>query len=204
MNPMGVRYHAFTRPTIEEREHHFLWRVIPRLPPPGIIGVFDRSHYEDVLVVRVHQLVPPEQWATRYDAINCFEARLSTTTKVVKCFLHISAEEQRKRLLARLDNPKKWWKYQPGDVDDHARWHDYQLAYADVLCRCNAEAAPWYVVPADRKWYRNWAVTKILVEQLRSLGLVWPTPSGWDPETECARLRELAARIPAEARPVDP
>jgi PPK2 family polyphosphate:nucleotide phosphotransferase len=193
VNPMGVRYHAFTRPTIEEREHHFLWRVMRRLPPPGIIGVFDRSHYEDVLVVRVHQLVPPEQWATRYDVINCFEARLSTTTKVVKCFLYISAEEQRKRLLARLDNPKKWWKYQPGDLDDHARWHDYQLAYADVLCRCNAEAAPWYVVPADRKWYRNWAVTRILVEQLRTMGLVWPAPSGWDPETECTRLRELAA-----------
>src|SRR5689334_5883243 len=123
-NPMGVRYHAFTRPTIEEGEHHFLWRVVRRLPPPGIIGVFDRSHYEVVLVVRVHQLVPPEQWVTRYDVINCFEARLSTTTKVVKCFLHISAGEQRKRLLARLDNPRKWWKYQPGDLNDHARRDD--------------------------------------------------------------------------------
>ena len=143
--------------------------------------------------MRVHQLAPPEQWATRYDVINCFEARLSTTTKVVKCFLHISADEQRKRLLARLSDPRKWWKYRPGDLDDHARWHDYQIAYADVLCRCNAEAAPWYVVPADRKWYRNWAVTRILVEQLRTMGLVWPTPAGWDPETERARLRELAA-----------
>jgi len=110
----------------------------------------------------------------------------------VKCFLHISAEEQRKRLRARLANPEKWWKYQPGDLNEHVRWHDYQLAYADVLQRCNAEAAPWYVVPADRTWYRNWAVTRILVEQLRTLGLVWPAPSGWDPKTECARLRELA------------
>ena len=119
--------------------------------------------------MRVHQLVPAEQWASRYDVINCFEARLSATTKVVKCFLHISAEEQRKRLLARLDDPKKWWKYRPGDLDDHARWHDYQLAYADVLCRCNTEAAPWYVVPADNKWFTRLVVAAALAEALPSL-----------------------------------
>jgi PPK2 family polyphosphate:nucleotide phosphotransferase len=192
VNPAGVRYHAFTQPTIEEREHHFLWRVRRRLPPPGIIGAFDRSHYEDVLAVRVHRLVPKEQWASRYDVINRFEAKVATDTRIVKCFLHISVEEQRRRLLARLNDPTKYWKYNPGDVEDHALWGEYQRAYADALQRCNTEAAPWYAVPADRKWYRNWAVTVLLVEQLRALHLEWPRPSGWDPVTESARLASLS------------
>ncbi|MDT7616599.1 MAG: hypothetical protein QOF00_4046 [Pseudonocardiales bacterium] len=193
-NPMGVQYHAFGPPTVEEREHHFLWRVRRRLPPPGIIGVFDRSHYEDVLVVRVRRLVPAEQWARRYDVINRFEARTSVSTRIVKCFLHISQTEQRRRLMARLEDPTKHWKYNPGDLEDYTHWADYQQAYADALERCNTEAAPWYVVPADRKWYRNWAVATILVEQLCAMGLTWPAARGWDPETELARLRELAAQ----------
>ena len=193
VNPTGIQCHAFRTPTIEEREHHFLWRVRRRLPPPGIIGVFDRSHYEDVVVVRVHHLVPPEVWSRRYAVINRFEAKLAVTTRTVKCFLHISKDEQRRRLLARLEDPAKYWKYNPRDVDERAYWADYQRAYADALERCNTEAAPWYVVPADRKWYRDWAVTRILVEQLREMGLSWPPPNGWDPEAERARLQAPAA-----------
>jgi PPK2 family polyphosphate:nucleotide phosphotransferase len=189
MDPMGMQYHAFKQPTIKEREHHFLWRVKRRLPPPGIIGVFDRSHYEDVVVVRVHGLVPPEIWSGRYSIINRFEAKLvASGARVIKCFLHISKEEQLKRLLARLDDPSKHWKYDPGDVDERAYWDDYQQAYSDALIQCNTEAAPWYAVPADRKWYRNWAVTKILTEQLGEMALTWPTPQGWDVEKERARL----------------
>jgi PPK2 family polyphosphate:nucleotide phosphotransferase len=188
-NPMGVQYHAFKKPTIDELEHHFLWRVKRRLPPPGIIGVFDRSHYEDVVVVRVQELVPPERWSRRYDAINRFEEKLTAAgTRMVKFFLHISKEEQRKRLIARLENPTKRWKYDPADVDHRACWSDYQQAYADALEKCNSEVAPWYVVPADHKWYRNWAITEILVEQLAEMALSWPVPESWNPEAELARL----------------
>jgi PPK2 family polyphosphate:nucleotide phosphotransferase len=188
-NPMGVRYHAFIKPTPEEREHHFLWRIKRQLPRPGIIGVFDRSHYEDVLVVRVRQLVPPEIWSRRYGVINRFEERLvAAGTRIVKCFLHISVDEQRKRLIARLDDPTKHWKYDPDDVDQRAYWDDYQQAYADALEKCNTEVAPWYVVPADRKWYRNWAITMILLEQLTEMALTWPEPAGW-------RLAEQRARL---------
>jgi PPK2 family polyphosphate:nucleotide phosphotransferase len=196
MNPMGVHYHAFTAPTVEEREHHFLWRIKRRLPPPGIVGAFDRSHYEDVLVARVHRLVPVAQWSSRYDVINRFEAKVSASIRIIKCFLHISADEQRRRLRARLQDPRKRWKYHPHDLDEHAQWADYQAAYADVLERCNTEVAPWYVVPADRKWYRNWAIGEVLVEQLDAMGLAWPPPRGWEPDAECARLSRLAAQRP--------
>jgi PPK2 family polyphosphate:nucleotide phosphotransferase len=189
MNPMGVQYHAFKQPTRKEREHHFLWRVKRRLPPPGIVGVFDRSHYEDVVVVRVRELMPPEIWSCRYGIINRFEGKLAASgTRVVKCFLHISQEEQKRRLIARLDDPTKRWKYSPADVDERAYWDDYQQAYSDALRKCNTEAAPWYAVPADRRWYRNWAVTKILAEQLEEMALAWPTPHGRDLEEERARL----------------
>jgi PPK2 family polyphosphate:nucleotide phosphotransferase len=188
VNPMGVRYHSFGRPTVEELEHHFLWRVKMRLPAPGIIGVFDRSHYENVLVVRVHALVPEEVWSARYGVINCFEAELACCTRIVKCFLHISAEEQRKRLLARLGDPAKYWKYEPGDVTERQHWADYQQAYGDALDRCNTEAAPWYVIPADRKWYRDWAISHLLAEQLRAMALTWPASTDWDVEAERARL----------------
>ncbi|MGH3765003.1 MAG: PPK2 family polyphosphate kinase [Pseudonocardiaceae bacterium] len=189
VNPMGVQYHAFKKPTPEEREHHFLWRVKRRLPPPGIIGVFDRSHYEDVLAVRVHELVPREMWSCRYGMINRFEeTSAASATRIVKCFLHISKEEQKKRLRARLDDPTKRWKYDPADVDDRTYWDDYQQAYSDALRKCNTKTAPWYAVPADRRWYRNWAVTKILTEQLEEMALTWPTPEGWNVEEERARL----------------
>lgn len=189
VNPMGVQYHAFKQPTPQEREHHFLWRIKRRLPPPGILGVFDRSHYEDVVVVRVHELVPPQIWLHRYDVINRFEERLvASGTRIVKCFLHISKEEQKRRLAARLEDPTKHWKYNPSDVDERRFWDDYQRAYSDALNHCNTEAAPWYVVPADRKWYRNWAITHILVEQLQQMALAWPAPHGWDPAAEQARL----------------
>jgi PPK2 family polyphosphate:nucleotide phosphotransferase len=192
-NPMGVQYHAFKKPTETELEHHFLWRVKRRLPPPGIIGVFDRSHYEDVVVVRVHELVPPEMWSRRYRVINRFEEKLvASGTKIVKCFLHISFSEQRKRLITRLDDPTKHWKYDPGDVDQRAYWDDYQQAYSDALRKCNTEIAPWYVVPADRKWYRNWAITTILTEVLSEMALTWPAPDGWDPDEQRARLTTAA------------
>jgi PPK2 family polyphosphate:nucleotide phosphotransferase len=189
VNPMGVQYHAFTQPTIEEREHHFLWRIKRRLPPPGIVGVFDRSHYEDVIVARVHELVPSELWSRRYGIINRFEEKLvASGTRVVKCFLHISKEAQERRLISRLDDPTKHWKYDPGDVSERACWRDYRQAYSDALTKCASESAPWYVVPADHKWYRNWAITKVLTEQLEAMALTWPPAQGWDPEEERARL----------------
>lgn len=190
VDPQGVRIKAFRAPTAEERRHPFLWRITRELPPPGMIGIFDRSHYEDVLVVRVHQLVARSVWSARYRSINNWEAKLAARgTVLIKCFLHVSAEEQKARLLARLDDPTKHWKYNPGDVDERVKWPAYTEAYQAVLEECNTEVAPWYVVPADRKWYRNWAVAQLLTEQLRALGLSWPV-AGFDVEAERARLLE--------------
>jgi PPK2 family polyphosphate:nucleotide phosphotransferase len=188
VDPQGVRIKAFKAPTEEERSQHYLARIEREVPGPGMIGIFDRSHYEDVLVVRVNGLVPEPVWRARYDEINEFEQRLvEDGTVLVKCFLHISADEQRDRLLARLDDPTKHWKYNPGDVDVRARWADYQAAYAEALQRCSTPQAPWYVVPADRKWYRNWAVASLLVEHLRALDLKWPV-ADFDVEVEKARV----------------
>jgi PPK2 family polyphosphate:nucleotide phosphotransferase len=188
VDPAGVRVTAFGRPTREELGHDFLWRIRRTLPPAGSIGVFDRSHYEDVVSVRVRGTVERRTWMRRYGSINRFEAGLvDGGTRVVKCFLHISAAEQRERLLARLDDPTKRWKFSPGDLDDRERWEDYLDAYADALERCNTEAAPWYVVPADRKWYRNWAVTLLMIEQLEEMDLRWPEPA-YDVEEQRARL----------------
>jgi PPK2 family polyphosphate:nucleotide phosphotransferase len=190
VDPSGVDVHGFGPPTAEERRHDFLWRVRRQLPAPGQIAVFDRSHYEDVVAVRVRGLADRRTWTRRYGAIERFEAELSAAgTRVVKCFLHISPAEQRERLLARLDDPRKHWKYNPGDLDDRELWEEYMTAYADALERCTSEVAPWYVVPADRKWYRNWAVTNILVEQLEAMALRWPAaPPGLDIEAQRARL----------------
>jgi PPK2 family polyphosphate:nucleotide phosphotransferase len=175
VDPQGSMVTAFKTPTAEELAHDFLWRVRQRLPGPGILGVFDRSHYEDVLVVRVHELVPRATWARRYSTINRFEAGLSERgVQVIKVFLHVSKEEQRQRLLARLDDPTKHWKFNPHDIDERAWWEEYKAAYEAVLTRCNPETAPWYVVPADRKWYRNWAVAQLLVEHLEDMNLEWP------------------------------
>ena len=188
VDPQGSTIASFRAPTREELAHDFLWRIRRRLPEPGKLGVFDRSHYEDVLVVRVHDLVPRSTWSRRYAAINRFEAGLAERgVRVVKVFLHISKEEQRQRLLARLDDPTKNWKFKPHDVDERAFWADYQEAYAAVLERCNTGAAPWYRVPADRKWYRDWAIANLLVEQLEDMKLGWPA-ADFDVEEQRARL----------------
>ena len=188
VDPQGCAITSFKAPTREELAHDFLWRIRRRLPGPGKLGVFDRSHYEDVLIVRVHNLVPRTTWMRRYAAINRFEARLADDdVRVVKVFLHISKEEQRQRLLARLDDPTKLWKFNPHDVDERAFWADYQEAYAAALERCNNDTAPWYRVPADRKWYRDWAVANLLVEHLEDMKLTWPKPD-FDSEEQRARL----------------
>jgi PPK2 family polyphosphate:nucleotide phosphotransferase len=184
----GVALKSFKKPTDEELAHDFLWRIERALPAAGEIGIFDRSHYEDVLVVKVHELAEPAEIERRYTAINDFEQRLAATgTTIIKCMLHISADEQRERLLARLDDPTKQWKFKPGDVDERARWDDYQAAYATALERCNTAVAPWYVVPSDRKWYRNWAIAQLLLDALRGLDLDWPTPD-YDVAEQRARL----------------
>jgi PPK2 family polyphosphate:nucleotide phosphotransferase len=188
VDPQGVKIKGFKAPTEEERAHHYLWRIERELPPPGLIGIFDRSHYEDVLVVRVHNLVEESVWSQRYEEINAWEDGLAEQgTVLIKCFLNISSAEQKKRLMARLDDPTKHWKYNPGDVDERAKWPAYMEAYQAVLERCNTERAPWYVIPADRKWYRNWAVAQLLVEHLSALDLRWPTAK-FDVETEMARV----------------
>jgi PPK2 family polyphosphate:nucleotide phosphotransferase len=188
VDPQGVKIKAFKAPTPEERAHHYLWRIKKELPAPGIIGIFDRSQYEDVLVVRVHDLVEESVLNARYDEINDWEAELAGSgTVLVKCFLHISAEEQKKRLTARLDDPTKHWKYNAQDIDERVRWPDYMEAYQLLLERCSTQHAPWYVVPANRKWYRNWAVAQLLVEHLRAMNLAWPV-ADFNVEVEKARL----------------
>ncbi|MEV3854881.1 polyphosphate kinase 2 family protein [Streptomyces sp. NPDC050095] len=174
-NPSGCRIKAFKAPTAEELNHPFLWRIIKALPEPGEIGIFDRSQYEDVLIARVRELVPRSQLGRRYGQINRFEKSLADDgVTVVKCFLHVSYEQQKRRLLERLDNPDKYWKFNPGDIDERALWPAYQEAYEIALERCSTDEAPWYVVPADRKWYRNWAISKLLLEHLEALDPQYP------------------------------
>ncbi len=175
VDPQGIALRSFKAPNAEERKHHYLWRIRKALPGAGMIGVFDRSHYEDVLIVRVDSLVAPEVWGRRYDEINRFEEQVAASgTTIIKCMLNVSFEEQKKRLAQRLADPSKYWKYNPADVDARSKWPAYQEAYEAVLERCNTEIAPWYVVPADRKWYRNWAVAELLREKLAGLNLGWP------------------------------
>ncbi|MEV5612649.1 polyphosphate kinase 2 family protein [Streptomyces sp. NPDC052225] len=191
-NPSGCRIKAFKAPTREELNHPFLWRVVKALPEPGEIGIFDRSQYEDVLIARVRELVPRSQLGRRYGQINRFEKSLvDDGVVVVKCFLHISYEQQKRRLLERLDNPDKHWKFNPGDIDERALWPAYQEAYEIALERCSTDAAPWFVIPADRKWYRNWAVSRLLLEHLEAMDPQYPK-AGFDVE-EC-RERLLAGR----------
>jgi PPK2 family polyphosphate:nucleotide phosphotransferase len=186
-NPLGLQVTSFKAPTQEERLHHFLWRIRKAVPPPGYVGMFNRSHYEDVLVVRVHNLVPEDVWQARYAEINAFERELADDGVIlVKIMLHISGEEQRARLMERLDDPAKFWKYNPKDIDERARWDDYQEAYAAAIDRCS-EVRPWYVVPADRKWYRNWAVASLLHEVFAREALDYPPPT-FDLDTERARV----------------
>jgi PPK2 family polyphosphate:nucleotide phosphotransferase len=189
LNPQGLSIHAFGPPTREELRHDFLWRIRRALPPAGHVGVFNRSHYEDVLIARVHALVPRRTWRARYEAINRFERELTGGGySLLKVMLHISYDEQRQRLLDRLADPSKHWKYSPGDVDERAHWGDYQAAYTDALTRCGTDAAPWYVVPADRKWYRNWAVANLLLETMRDLKLAYPR-ANFDVEAERRRIQ---------------
>jgi len=187
-DPGGVRIKSFKKPTREELAHDFLWRVEKETPVHGYVAIFDRSHYEDVLVVKVHQLADAAEIERRYDAINAFEQRLvGEGTTMVKCMLHISKDEQKQRLLDRLEDPTKQWKYKPADVDERKLWDDYQRAYEIALERCSTDAAPWYVVPSNKKWYRSWAVTSLLTEALESMDLDWPTPS-YDVEAEKKRV----------------
>ena len=190
VDPQGVRITSFKAPTDEEKAHDFLWRIRRGVPDPGYIGVFDRSHYEDVLIARVHGLAPPEEIERRYDAINEFEAELlAGGTHIVKCMLHISPAEQKKRLLARLDDPTKHWKFNPGDLDERAHWADYRTAYEIALERTNTEVAPWNVVPSDRKWYRNLAVAALLTQALERMAPSWPE-ADFDVEEQRARLSD--------------
>ncbi len=177
VNPQGTTVTSFKVPSEHERAHDFLWRVHKVVPGQGEIGIFNRSHYEDVLVVRVHGLVPAPTWRARYDHINGFEANLAAAgTRVVKLFLHISKGEQAERLQARLDDPTKRWKFRTGDLAERDLWDDYQAAFAEAIERTSTEVAPWFVVPADRKWYRNWAVSQIVLDELVDLDPRYPAP----------------------------
>lgn len=178
VNPIGVRVAAFKAPTALELSHDFLWRVHQQVPPKGYIGIFNRSHYEDVLIVRVNSLVRREVWEKRYEQINAFEKLLSESgTLVLKFFLHISKEEQKERLLARLNDPNKRWKFSMDDLPVRDHWDDYMRVYEDALTRCNTEHTPWHIVPSNRKWYRNLVITRTIVEAMGKLELRFPEPA---------------------------
>ncbi|MDX6275051.1 MAG: hypothetical protein QOJ92_2261 [Frankiales bacterium] len=188
VNPAGVRLTSFGKPTKSELAHDFLWRINRALPPAGYLGIFNRSHYEDVLVVKVHKWAPAREITRRYRAINEWEAGLVTSgTTVVKCLLHMSPEQQRRRLEARLDDPTKHWKWNTDDLDERLLWPDYMAAYQAALDKCSTDVAPWFVVPSDRKWYRNWAIGRLLLETMREMKPQWPDP-GLDVPALKARL----------------
>ena len=174
-NPQSCQVTAFKQPGVSELAHDFLWRIAMAVPRKGFIGIFNRSHYEDVLVVRVHNLVPEEEWERRYDRINEFEKLLHEGgTTIVKVFLHISKDEQRRRLQARLDDPTKRWKFSRADLQERHYWDAYQAAYEAAMTRCNTKHAPWHIVPADQKWYRNLAVSRILRKTLEKMSPQYP------------------------------
>jgi PPK2 family polyphosphate:nucleotide phosphotransferase len=177
LNPQACRVTPFKAPSTEERAHDFLWRVHKQVPPVGEIGVFNRSHYEDVLIVRVHGLVEKPVWKARYEQIRVFEKLLGDNgVTVVKFFLHINRQEQKERLLARLDNPERNWKFSETDLTERTYWDDYQKAYEEAISRCSTREAPWYIIPADCKWYRNWAVAHILLRTMKDMDLKFPKP----------------------------
>jgi PPK2 family polyphosphate:nucleotide phosphotransferase len=176
-DPQGVQVTSFKVPTPEELAHDFLWRVHKAVPGRGMVGIFNRSHYEDVVVVRVKELVPKEVWGKRYDAINEFERLLcSNGVTLVKLFLHISPEEQGEKLAERQRDPEKQWKFSPGDLAERARWPQYMAAWDDALSRCNTAWAPWHVIPSDHKWYRNLAASQVVLSALEGLDLAYPDP----------------------------
>jgi PPK2 family polyphosphate:nucleotide phosphotransferase len=188
MDPQGVHLHAFKAPTAEERAHDFLWRVRAQLPAPGMVGVFDRSHYEDVLIARVHGLAAPEVVEQRYGLITAFEREVvGSGTAIVKVMLHISRDEQKQRLGRRLDRRDKQWKYDPQDVAERAHWDDYMAAYERAIRRTTTPDAPWFVVPADHRWYSRWAVQTIVLQALRGIDPQWPQVH-YDVAAEKARL----------------
>ncbi|MEV7800293.1 polyphosphate kinase 2 family protein [Microbacterium foliorum] len=188
VDPQGVALTAFKAPTDEELAHDFLWRVAKRLPEPGFIGVFDRSHYEDVLIGRVRSLAPADEIERRYDAINDFEAEVAASgTRIIKVMLHISPDEQKSRLMERLERADKHWKYNPGDVDERLLWGDYMAAYQTVFDRTSTAAAPWHVIPADHKWFARLAVQELLLDALQQIDPQWPA-ADFDVEAEKKRL----------------
>lgn len=175
LNPQGIRVSSFKAPTEEELAHDFLWRIHKEAPPKGYIGIFNRSHYEDVLVVRVSKLVPDEVWRKRYAHINAFEQLLADSgTRILKFYLHISKEEQKERLMDRLQDPNEQWKFSAGDLPVREKWDDYMQAYEEAISQCNTEVAPWHIVPANHKWYRNYVITRTLLETLESMNLSYP------------------------------
>lgn len=191
VDPQGVALSSFGVPTEQERKHHYLWRIKRGLPRPGLIGVFDRSHYEDVLVVRVDELIPQDEWEPRFQEINEFEKGLvDSGTVVLKFALMVSHDEQGLRLMERLDRPDKRWKFTEDDISTRTKWGAYQEAYQDVFIRTSTEHAPWYVIPADRKWYSRAAIIEILTQTLIEMDLGWPEPE-WDPANMRERLAEL-------------
>ena len=174
-NPQGVQITSFKVPTEEEIAHDFMWRIHKAVPRRGTVGIFNRSHYEDVLVVRVENIVPEAVWRKRYEIINDFESCLvGNKVIVVKFYLHLSKEEQRRRLADRLADPTEYWKFRASDLQARAKWDDYMLAYEDALNECSTKQAPWYLIPADKKWYRDLLISHILKEKLSSLKLEWP------------------------------
>jgi len=177
VNPQGIRIANFKAPSDEELDHDFLWRIHWRVPGKGEIGIFNRSHYEDVGVVRVLGLIPEKEWRRRYEHINEFEELLAENgTRIVKCFLHISKEEQAARLQARLDDPAKRWKFRRGDLETRKHWDVYMAAYGEAITQTSKRHAPWFVIPSDRKWYRDWVVSNIVLDTLRDMDPQFPEP----------------------------
>jgi PPK2 family polyphosphate:nucleotide phosphotransferase len=175
VDPQGCKVTAFKRPSDEEADHGYLWRIVKALPAKGDIGIFNRSHYEDVLIARVRKLVPDKAWRARYDQINTFEKLLADNgTTILKFFLHISKDEQKERLQSRLDDPTKAWKFSMQDLEERKLWPRYMEAYEDALARCATDHAPWYIIPSDRKWVRNLAISSIIVEAMEKLDMKWP------------------------------
>jgi PPK2 family polyphosphate:nucleotide phosphotransferase len=175
VNPQGARVANFKEPTAEELDHDYLWRIHKQVPAQGELVIFNRSHYEDVLVVRVHNLVSPEVWKQRYDQINAFEKMLAENSiTILKFYLHIDKDEQKARLQARLDNPNKHWKFRLGDLEERKLWPEYMQAYEDILNKTSTPAAPWFIVPANRKWYRDWVISSILVDTLQGMNMKYP------------------------------
>ena len=191
VNPAGCEVTGFKVPSADERAHDYLWRIHNAVPRYGRIGVWNRSHYEDVLVVRVHNLVPPEVWGARYDEINAFEKELvDGGMTIVKVAMFVSLDEQKRRLAARLEDPTKYWKYNPGDLKERAVWPDYKEAYQAVLDKTSTDYAPWHVVPCDKKWYSRLAVTELLIEALTAMDLSWPA-ADFDLEAERKKVAAL-------------